>query len=115
MLSLPFKLHLSDRSLGPGGTAGAYVGYTFTLKGLTVTPIVSTGVSAILTTSTTGSDKTISALGFTEAIGFIGQFSTGSKLHYGVLIGVDYVSHALNYEYEGKPYLSMELGYNFTQ
>lgn len=113
VLSIPFKLHLNDRSLSPGGTAGAYVGYQFQLKGLNITPVLSGGVSAINTPGAGG--KNISVVGFTEAIGFIGQFSTGSKLHFGALLGIDYVSRSLDYEYEGKPYASFELGYSFSQ
>ena len=115
VLSVPFKMHM-DGTVSPGGTAGAYLGYQFEfMKAISLTPVVSTGISAISSASTAQSGKTFSTVGMTAASGVVGQFLSGSKLHFGLLVGIDWTGRGIVYEYSGKPYLSFSIGYPLTQ
>lgn len=103
ILVIPFKFHPSDRSLTGGGTAGGYIGWRSSFAGLTVTPIISSGLS--LTDAKYGT-------GFSVASGLIGSVAN-SNIHFGLVGGTDYYAKSVAYPYEGKLWLAIEVGYNF--
>jgi len=105
MLVVPFKFHPSDHSLTGGGTAAGYVGWRSSWMGLTVTPIVSAGLSL--------SDARYGT-GFSVASGLIGSVAN-SPIHFGLVAGTDWYAKSLQYPYDGKLWLAVEVGYNFSQ
>lgn len=132
VLVIPYKFHFSDRSATVGTTIGGYIGYQTSFQNLfTVTPIISAGLALVsaspaqTTSSGTGSSSTNSTTktsgsatnaGVTVAIGLIGTVSNEGKagLQYGLVTGIDWVGRSANYAYEGKPWLAVEIGYNFS-
>ncbi len=73
--------------------------------GLTVTPILSAGLSM--------SDAKYGT-GFSVASGLIGSV-VDSPIHFGLVAGTDWYSRSLQYLYYGKLWLAVEVGYNFSQ
>lgn len=105
MLAIPFKFHPTDHSLTGGGTVGGYVGWKTSWMGLTLTPIVSAGLT--MTDAKYGT-------GFTVASGFVGSVSN-TPIQLGLVYGVDWYSNAVHYPYEGKLWLAVEIGYDFSK
>ncbi len=105
VLTIPFKFHLSDDTMTGGSTLGGYVGWKMSWMGLTLTPIVSTGMA--MPTGNYGP-------GLTVAGGFIGSVAK-TPMDWGLVLGVDWFSKASHYPYEGKPWLAVEIGYKFAQ
>ena len=105
VLTIPFKFHLSDDTMTGGSTLGGYLGWKQSWMGLTWTPIVSAGMA--MPTGNYGP-------GLSVASGFIGSVSNTS-MDWGIVLGVDWFAKAAHYPYEGKPWLAVEIGYNFAQ
>ena len=105
VLTIPFKFHLSDRSMTGGSTLGGYAGWKTSWMGLTTVPVVSAGMA--MPTGDYGP-------GLTVASGFIGSIGQ-TPLHFGVLVGFDWFNVKSSYPYNGKPWLAVEIGYNFGQ
>lgn len=114
VLSVPYKWHLSDKSVTVGSTIGGYLGYRAkTWRNLSVTPIIGGGL-AMVSGDLPGLPGTSTSTGISLASGLIGTVGTGSTgVQWGVLVGVDWLGHSANYRYEGKPWLAFEVGYNF--
>jgi hypothetical protein len=114
VLAVPFKMHISDRSVTAGSTIGAYIGYQTSLfNSITVTPVFAGGL-ALVPVSNLNSPNATTATGVSVATGLIGTWGPhGTGIQVGVLVGVDYVGKQQNYQYEGKPWLSFEVGYSF--
>ncbi len=104
VLTIPFKFHLSDDTMTGGSTLGGYLGWKMTWMGLTVTPVVSSGMA--MPTGNYGP-------GLTVAGGFIGSVSS-TPMDWGLLLGADWFSRSSHYPYEGKPWLAVEIGYKFS-
>ena len=103
VLTIPFKFHLSDHSISGGSTLGGYMGWKTTWMGLTVIPIVSAGLAF--------SDAKYGQ-GLTVATGLIGSVGA-SNMNWGLILGMDWYANDTHYPYEGKPWLAVEIGYNF--
>lgn len=103
VLVIPFKFHPSDKTLSGGGTFGGYVGWKAEWEGLTITPVLSTGLA--LTDARYGT-------GISGALGLIGSVAN-SPVHFGFIAGTDYYAKSTGYPYEGKLWLAMEIGYSF--
>jgi hypothetical protein len=116
VLSVPFKMHLSDHSVSAGSTVGGYVGYQTSLfNSITVTPVIAGGLALIQTQDVNSSSQSNRA-GVSLATGIIGNVGPhGSGVQLGILLGVDYLGKSADYKYEGKPWLAFEVGYSFGQ
>jgi hypothetical protein len=113
-LTVPFKMHLSDHGLTAGSTIGAYVGYRSSFfNDFTITPILAGGL-ALVSTAPIGSSTEQTSTGFSLATGLIGSVGQ-SGMQYGVVLGADWLGEAARYRYEGRPWLSLEIGYSFSQ
>lgn len=116
VLAVPFKWHLSDKSVTLGSTIGGYLGYqTRTWHDLTLTPIVGGGL-ALIDQNAVGQQNAQVSTGVTIAFGLIGRVgSSGTKgVQLGLIFGRDWLGKGANYRYEGKPWLAFEVGYNFA-
>jgi hypothetical protein len=133
ILAVPFKFHLGDHSTTVGETLGAYIGYQTTFQNLfTVTPVFSAGLAFVSTapaqastattsgtspsTPATQTTATQTSTGFSAAFGFIGSATNKGTtgVQYGLIFGVDWLGKSAKYQYEGKPWLALEVGYNFA-
>jgi hypothetical protein len=128
VLAVPFKFHIAGKTTTSGSTIGGYVGYRTNFSNwFTITPIVAGGlalISAQPAQASSGGSPGAAApntgsqtsSGFSIATGLIGSVSnTGSGSQFGILIGLDWLGKGANYQYEGKPWIAFEIGYNFSQ
>lgn len=110
VLAVPFKWHLSDKSASVGETLGGYLGYqTKAFHDLTITPVVGGGLAMV-------NQSTVVGAGVSIASGLIGRVgTTGTQgVQLGLICGVDWLGKSARYQYEGKPWLAFEVGYNFS-
>ena len=114
ILAVPFKWHLSDKSVTMGSTLGGYVGYQTTVfNAITFTPIVGGGL-ALISQNPPGGSGNATYSGVSLATGLIGTIGPGSTgVQWGIITGMDWLGHSAQYPYEGKPWLALEVGFNF--
>jgi hypothetical protein len=104
VLTVPFKFHVADHATTGGSTLGAYVGYqTSFFNSVSITPIVASGLAL-------GAEHT--GTGFSAATGLIG-YVKDTSFQYGLVVGLDFYGKHSDYAYEGKPWLALEIGYNW--
>ncbi|GAB5605823.1 hypothetical protein [Sideroxyarcus sp. TK5] len=114
-LIVPFKYQLSDKSFGGSSTIGPYVGYRFQDNQGAVTPVVSAGWVNNIPVALANGGGTINRSGFSWAAGVIFSIDKGTGFQAGVLVGQDRLGSnaAAPYQYEGKYWLSLSVGYKF--
>jgi hypothetical protein len=114
VLSVPYKWHLSDKSLTQGSTIGGYLGYqTKTFQNLTVTPILGGGLAMVSQAQPGGSGAALST-GVSLASGLIGTVGSGSTgVQLGLVLGIDWLGNGSHYRYSGRPWLAFEIGWNW--
>ncbi len=116
-LVVPFKWHMQgNRDFTGSSTLGAYLGYRFETAnaiGFTLTPIGFMGASNISVPNPNGSGTDQNLSGFALGTGLIGTFKGSFQV--GVVVGWDHVSRNAGYQYNGKPWLAMEIGFPFLQ
>lgn len=114
-LVLPFKYQLSgNKDITGSATVGAYVGWrleSFHNVGTTFTPIAFAGASVISGNGTNGNSS--NTMGFSWGVGFIITLKGAFEL--GGAIGCDSVGSGANYDYNNKPWISVQIGYSFLQ
>jgi hypothetical protein len=109
-LVVPYKYHLTgQRDFTGGASLGGYLGYrleTTKYVGFTLTPVAFLG----------GSNISVGAqnlAGLSYGLGLIGTFK--GTFQAGAVIGWDQVGKSAGYQYNGKPWLAVEIGYSFAQ
>jgi hypothetical protein len=111
-LVVPFKYQLmGNHDLTGAGTIGAYVGYrieSIDIIGLGLTPIAFGGAT---TYGNSGSDSNL--LGISGGFGLISTIKGAFQM--GGVIGWDHFGGTNNYQYNGKPWVAIEIGYAFLQ
>ena len=130
-LVVPFKYHVTDHAVTGGSTIGGYIGYTKDLSWAGSMSLILSGGLAIIDTSAATSNysassssstnsgtgqpagSTTSLNGFTVATGVIGKIGK-TQTQFGVLLGYDMVNKSQNYKYDGRPWVSFTVGYNFS-
>lgn len=116
MLVVPFKYQTSGKKDFTGSASvGGYLGYRFeTLRnlGMTATPILFMGASnvAVPNSATSTSDN---VMGFSYGLGLVGTFKNAFQA--GVVVGWDRVGNGVGYQYNGKPWVALEIGFAFLQ
>jgi hypothetical protein len=115
-LVVPFKYQTSGAKDFVGSAAvGGYAGYRFEdlrKLGITATPIAFMGASNISVPA--GSTSTSeNVMGFSYGVGLIGTFK--GSFQTGIVIGWDRVGKNIGYQYNGKPWIALEIGYAFLQ
>lgn len=139
VLAVPFKFHFSDHALTGGSTIGGYLGFTQDWGFTQVSEIFGAGLALVSTTSatsnftnttpagstsrafatgtstsTSGNTPSTSTLtGLSIAVGLLGKLGN-TNTQFGVLIGTDLVEKSATYKYNGKAWLSLSIGYNFS-
>jgi len=118
-LIVPFKWHMQgDREVTGSSTVGAYLGYRFETAnaiGYTLTPVAFMGASnvSVAKTGANGEATNESLFGFSAGFGLIGTFKKDFQA--GVVVGWDHVNKSAGYQYNGKPWLALEIGFSFMQ
>ena len=114
-LVVPFKYQLKgDNDFTGSATLGGYVGYRFeTIRqiGLTATPIVFLGASNISVNEADDAAKNV--MGASFGFGIISTLKGAFQI--GAVLGWDRVGKSAGYEYNGKPWLAIEIGFAFLQ
>jgi hypothetical protein len=115
-LMIPFKYHTTGaKDFTGSATVGGYSGYRVEWLrriGVTATPIAFMGASNI-SVAAPGGTGTDNVMGFSYGIGLIGTFK--GSFQTGVVLGWDRVGKSAGYQYNGKPWIALEIGYAFLQ
>lgn len=117
-LAVPFKYQLTgNKDFSGNAMLGGYLGYRFETAnhiGYTLTPVGFMGTSTISVPTNNGGQTTDQNLsGFSYGLGLIGTFKGAFQA--GVVLGWDRVGKSAGYQYNGKPWLAVEIGYSFLQ
>jgi len=117
-LAVPFKYQLTgNKDYTANAMLGGYLGYRFETAnhiGYTLTPVGFMGASTISVPTNNGGQATDQNLsGFSYGFGLIGTFKGAFQA--GVVLGWDRVGKTAGYQYNGKPWLAVEIGYSFLQ
>jgi hypothetical protein len=117
LLVVPFKFHPSDHSLTGEATLGGYAGYQYSWPGIAITvPVVSAGIGVVNITQQNGTTSTSSsAPSLSIAYGIIINLVKSGLFQIGVISGFDWAGKGSQYKYEGKPWISVSFGTNFTK
>jgi hypothetical protein len=116
LLVVPFKFHLSDQSVTGEATLGGYAGYQLTWPGIAISTVLSAGVGVVnLTKQANGVSTESNAASFTAAGGFIINLMKSGLFQIGILCGFDWAGKGSQYKYEGKPWIAVSFGTNFTK
>ncbi len=119
LLAVPFKYHLSGaKDFTGSGTVGPYVGYRTQNSGFGygISYILFLGGSNISVTQASNGNApatTQNLAGFSYGVGAIATIKGHFQL--GGVLGFDRVSSNANFQYQGKPWIALELGYSFLQ
>lgn len=114
-LVVPYKFQFKgDRSLSGGATLGGYLGYRFTSRGTTFQPIFFAGATKVdVPKLVDGKSTTEQLAGLSYGVGLLSNFKQSFQV--GLVVGADRVSKGANYVNNGKPWVSLSLGYAFLQ
>lgn len=116
-LVVPYKYQLTgNKDLTGASSIGAYMGYrveSIDLLGIgfSLTPIAFGGASSISVHEASGTDSNV--LGVSYGFGLITTLK--HEFQVGAVIGWDHVGTSYNYQYNGKPWVALEIGYAFLQ
>ncbi|WP_290873414.1 hypothetical protein [Aquabacterium sp.] len=120
VLFVPFKRRFSDRVLSGEGNLGYFVGYEVTeWRGWSLIPIASMGISLVNvddnnadTSAAQRSDTGVRAA-FTKSIGLV--LKSFDSFQIGFILGHDRIGGDTTWKYENKPWMSVSIGFPFTQ
>ncbi len=115
MLTIPYKYQLSDKSFGSALSVGPYFGFRLADQAGSITYVLSAGFVNNIPVALANSSGTENRSGFTLATGMIFSIDKGTGMQIGVLVGQDNLgtNTAAPYAYEGKPWVSIAIGYKF--
>jgi hypothetical protein len=114
-LLVPYKYQLSDKSFGSALSIGPYLGYRSEDRGSSLVYLMSAGYVSNIPVPLADKSGTVNRSGFTVAVGVIATIDKGSGIQVGLIAGQDRLgSNSLApYEYEGKTWLSIAIGFKF--
>jgi hypothetical protein len=115
-LIVPYKYQFrGDRSMSGGATVGGYFGWRQTAWATGLQYVVFGGATKVDVpkTNADGAASTESLAGLSYGIGLLGTLKNDFKL--GLVVGVDHVTKSTGYINNGKAWISLSLGIDFTQ
>lgn len=116
-LVVPFKYQTTGaKDFTGSASVGGYAGYRFeSLRsiGVTATPIAFMGASNVSVPSSATASTSANVMGFSYGLGLIGTFK--GSFQTGLVVGWDRVGKSAGYQYNGKPWIALEIGYAFLQ
>jgi hypothetical protein len=112
-LAVPYKYQLrGDRSLSGGATLGGYVGRRFMATGLSNQLIVFAGLTKVDIPKVKDDEATTEQVaGLSYGVGMLSSIKDSFQL--GLVVGADRVSKSAGYVNNGKPWVSLSLGFDF--
>jgi hypothetical protein len=115
---VPFKFHVTGgKDFTGSATVGPYLGYRADPEGTLGFGVAFVGflgaANIAVPEKVNNSASTQNLAGFSWGFGIIGTVKGNFQL--GGVIGFDRVSANAGYEYNGKPWVALELGYSFLQ
>lgn len=115
VLTIPYKYQLSDKSFGSALSVGPYFGFRQADQAGSITYVLSAGLVNNIPVALANNAGTVIRSGFTLATGMIFSIDKGTGIQVGVLVGQDNLgtNTAAPYAYEGKPWVSIAVGYKF--
>jgi hypothetical protein len=111
VLTIPFRMQLTDGELSAGGSLGGYAGYRTKVFGVTTSFIGAAGLSFV-PISNINSSHVDTKTGVTLAFGII--FVLAPPAQIGFILGTDMLG-STSYQYNGKGWITFSVGYAFTQ
>lgn len=112
---VPFKYHFSDNSISGNSSIGQYIGYKISWGAASFMPVVSAGLGVVDITQQNGTTtSSSSAPSFSVCYGLIVNILKNGLFQAGIMSGWDWAGKGSQYKYEGKPWLSISLGTNWT-
>lgn len=117
-LLVPFKYQFKgDKNFSGGATLGGYAGFRFdrtSVLGLALQGIVFAGGSNIQVNQTVnGKITSQNMLGISYGLGLLGTIK--DSFHLGIVLGADRVNDSANYQNNGKPWIAISLGFQFSK
>lgn len=122
-LVVPFKYYLGQKDLAASTTVAPYIGRRSEFLGGTTSFIVGAGIGLVPGSSldASGAAQSEQLTSFSYAVGVTFETrkpngSSGRGFQSGLVIGQDRVSRAdrAKFQYQGKTWLSFQIGYDFT-
>ena len=118
-LFTPFKMRFKDKSLTGEAALGGYLGYEYRVYGVSVTPAVHAGLSMVTIGGDASASKNINDTTSTPAFtwGFALIMKPGENYQAGIVLGKDRIggTDGAAWNYEGRWWLSIAIGYNFAR
>lgn len=113
-LVVPYKYQFrGDRSVTGGATLGGYVGRRFLISGLSNQWIVFAGLTKVdVPSEKDGQTTTEQLAGLSYGVGLLTTVKQAFQL--GVVVGADRVSKSAEYVNNGKPWISLSIGFDFS-
>jgi len=114
-LTVPFKYHLTgNKDFTGSASVGPYAGYRATGDYFGLSAIGFLAYSNISVAQNVNGQATSQNLaGVSYGIGLIGTLKGSFQI--GGVLGFDRVNGSAGYQYNGKPWLALEIGYSFMQ
>jgi hypothetical protein len=123
LLTVPLKYHLTGaKDITGSASVGPYVGYRTDNEGygygITFIGFLAASNISVPTQTSTGnppsdSQSTHNLFGLSYGVGAVATIK--GSFQAGLVIGADRVSKSENYQYNGKPWLAVMIGYDFLQ
>ncbi len=114
---VPFKLQLSGNKDWVGGSSvGGYIGRRFAKSsvGAEISLVAFLGATTIpISQTVNGQNTTQSISGASAGFGLLGVLK--DEFHLGIVVGWDHVGSGVGYQYNNKPWIAAEFGYDFSQ
>ncbi|HEY0893324.1 MAG TPA: hypothetical protein VGE32_09730 [Cellvibrio sp.] len=115
-LMVPYKYHYSgSKDFSGGATLSPYFGYRFdkNILGVEIKPILFAGMTKVdVTQNVNGESTTQSLAGFSYGGGFLGEIKDSFQV--GVVVGKDRVNDSSSYSDNGKTWVSLAIGFSFS-
>jgi hypothetical protein len=115
LLTAPYKFFPKDHSFSSSATIGPYAGWEFTVSDwFSAKAIGSFGLSSVpvTTTNSTGESTTSNKAALSLSTGVL--FDINKQFQLGLLLGADSAGPNSGYQYNGKPWLAIDIGYKFS-
>ena len=112
VLTAPYKFQFSDRSFGSSATVGPYIGRVLEWSNSSAKWVLSAGLTSVpIATTQVGSTATTNRAALSFSTGLL--WTLNKEFELGFLVGSDVVGPNSQYQYNGKPWLALDIGYKF--
>ena len=122
VLALPYKFHFDDKSFGSGVSIGPYFGRRWGTPGSAYTFAVAATIGSVKGEVRDAQDKITSTpdlQAFSLALGWMYDIAKGAETRpfkIGLFVGADVIGsdNTVKYKHNKKPWLALQIGFDFT-